>query len=191
MSRKSLLKGSVTHNFTLNCLGTLALPCFSFLCGPLMHWHWNLTDTCFLSYSIMRCFSRWKVKDDQLCPTLCDPMDYTVHGILQARIPEWVAFPFSRGSSQPRDWTQVFCVADCRQILYQVSHKGSPRILEWVAYPFSSGSSRPRNWTGVSCIAGGFLPTEISGKPILFQVEKNLTIKVLSHTHTRTDPTSL
>ena len=36
----------------------------------------------------------------------------------------------------------------CRQILYQLSHKGSPRILEWVAYPFSSGSSRPRNWTG-------------------------------------------
>ena len=35
-------------------------------------------------------------------PTLCDPMDYTVHGILQARILEWVAFPFSRGSSQPR-----------------------------------------------------------------------------------------
>ena len=32
----------------------------------------------------------------------CDPMDYTVHGILQARILEWVAFPFSRGSSQPR-----------------------------------------------------------------------------------------
>ena len=36
------------------------------------------------------------------CPTLCDPMDYTVHGILQARILEWVDFPFSRGSSQPR-----------------------------------------------------------------------------------------
>ena len=35
------------------------------------------------------------------------PMDYTVHGILQARILEWVAFPFSRRSSQPRDWTQV------------------------------------------------------------------------------------
>ena len=34
-------------------------------------------------------------------------MDYTVHGILQTRILEWVAFPFSRGSSQPRDWTQV------------------------------------------------------------------------------------
>ena len=44
----------------------------------------------------------------------------------------------------------------CRQILYQLSHKGSLRILEWVAYPFSRGSSRPRNRTGVSCIAGGF-----------------------------------
>ena len=48
-----------------------------------------------------------EVKVAQLCPTLCNPMDYTVHGILQAKILEWVAFPFSRGSSQPRDWTQV------------------------------------------------------------------------------------
>ena len=47
----------------------------------------------------------------QLCLTLCDPMDYTVYGILQARILEWVAFPFSRGSSQPRDQTQVSCIA--------------------------------------------------------------------------------
>ena len=46
------------------------------------------------------------VKVAQLCPTLCDPMDYTVHGILQASVLEWVAFPFSRGSSQPRDQTQ-------------------------------------------------------------------------------------
>ena len=45
-----------------------------------------------------------------LCPALYDPMDYTVHGILQARILEWVAFPFSRGSSQPRDQTQVSCI---------------------------------------------------------------------------------
>ena len=48
-----------------------------------------------------------KVKVAQLCPTVCDPMDYTVHGILQDRILEWVAFPFSRESSQPRDRTQV------------------------------------------------------------------------------------
>ena len=42
-----------------------------------------------------------KLKVSQSCPTLCDPMDYTVHGILQARILEWVAVPFSRGSSNP------------------------------------------------------------------------------------------
>ena len=48
-----------------------------------------------------------KVKVAQSCPTLCNHTDYKVHGILQARILEWVAFPFSRGSSHPRDWTQV------------------------------------------------------------------------------------
>ena len=42
---------------------------------------------------------------------LCDPMDSTAHGILQARILEWVTFPFSRKSSQPRDQTQVYHIA--------------------------------------------------------------------------------
>ena len=51
------------------------------------------------------------MKVTQLCLTLCNPMAYTVHGILQAKILEWVAFPFSRGSSQLRDWTQVSCIA--------------------------------------------------------------------------------
>ena len=52
-----------------------------------------------------------KVKVGQSCSTLRDPIDYTVHGILQARILKWVAFPFSRGSSQPRDRTQVSHIA--------------------------------------------------------------------------------
>ena len=52
-----------------------------------------------------------EVKVAQSCPTLCDPTDYTVHGILQARILEWVAFPSSRGSSQPRDQTQASRIA--------------------------------------------------------------------------------
>ena len=52
----------------------------------------------------------------QSCPTLCDPMDcsppgFSVHGILQARILEWVAISFWRGSSPPRDQTQVSCTA--------------------------------------------------------------------------------
>ena len=55
----------------------------------------------------------------QSCPTLCDPMDCSpegssVHGVLQARILEWVAISFSRGSSRPRDWTQVACIAGRR-----------------------------------------------------------------------------
>ena len=55
-------------------------------------------------------------KSLQLYPTLCDPVDYSppgssVHGILQARILQWVAIPFSRGSFQIRYWTQVSCIA--------------------------------------------------------------------------------
>ena len=52
----------------------------------------------------------------QLCPTLCSPMDCSlrgssIHGIFQARVLEWVAISFSRGSSQPRDWTLVSRIA--------------------------------------------------------------------------------
>ena len=57
-----------------------------------------------------------KMKFTQSCPTLFDPMECSlpescVHGILQARILEWVAIPFSRGSSRPWDGTWVSCVA--------------------------------------------------------------------------------
>ena len=52
----------------------------------------------------------------QSCLTLCDSVDYSppgfsVHEILQARILEWAAIPFSRGSSPPRDWTGIYCIA--------------------------------------------------------------------------------
>ena len=55
------------------------------------------------------------------CWALCDPMDctppgFSVHGISQARIPDWVAISSSTGSSWPRDWTLVFCIG--RRILY-------------------------------------------------------------------------
>ena len=52
-----------------------------------------------------------KMEVTQSCPTLHDPTAYTVHGILQARILEWVAFPLSRGSSRPRNQTRVSCIA--------------------------------------------------------------------------------
>ena len=52
-----------------------------------------------------------EVKVAQWCLTLCDPMNYTVHGILQARILEWVAIHFSRGPSKPRDRTHISHIA--------------------------------------------------------------------------------
>ena len=65
----------------------------------------------------------------QSCPTLCDPVhcsppSSSVHGIFQARVLEWVAISFSRGSSRPRDQTQVSCIV--RKTLYLLSHQGSP-----------------------------------------------------------------
>ena len=66
-----------------------------------------------------------KVKLTQSCPTLCNSMDYSVYGILQSRILDWV-FPFSRGSSYP--WDQAPDLRHCTQILYQLSYKGSPVV---------------------------------------------------------------
>ena len=77
----------------------------------------------------------------QSCPTLWDPMNYSlpgsyVHGILQARILEWISLSSSR-SSQPKDWTQVsFFTGD---FLYHLRHPRRLRIPEWVAYPFCRG----------------------------------------------------
>ena len=113
------------------------------------------TKTFLKNFWITDFLIKWsKVKVAQLCPTVCNPMAYTVHGIFQARILECLAFPFSKGSSKPRDRTQVSHSAG--RFFTSLSHKESPRTLEWVAYPFSRGSSQLRNQTGVSCIAGGF-----------------------------------
>ena len=62
-------------------------------------------------WSGLPCSSPVKVKVAQLCSTLCNSMDSRVHGILQARILKWVVVPFSRGSFQPEDWTQVSHIA--------------------------------------------------------------------------------
>ena len=104
-------------------------------------------------------YSRWntgvKVKVAQSCPTLCNP----VGGLYSP----W------NSPGQNTGWGSCFLLQGIlpvqgsnpgllhyRQILYQLSHKGSPRMLEWVAHPFSSRFFWPRNWTGVSCIAGRF-----------------------------------
>ena len=69
------------------------------------------------SAAVLTCYYWWVcVLVTQLFPTLCYPMDcsppgFSVYGILQARILEWIAMPSSRGSSQPRDWTQISYIA--------------------------------------------------------------------------------
>ena len=93
---------------------------------------------CFLTSQNIRCV-KGKVLVTQSCPTLCDPMDYSltgssVHRIFRARILEWVAIPFSSGSSRPRDQTWVSCIADRRftiwatreAIRFVLLSKGSP-----------------------------------------------------------------
>ena len=119
----------------------------------------------------------------QSCPTLCDPVNCSppgssVHGMLQARILEWVAMPSSRGSSWPRDQTLslmspvlaggFFTTSTTWEAHERESHSVmSPtdytvhgvlqaRILGWAAFPFSRGSSQPRDRTQVSRIACGF-----------------------------------
>ena len=99
-----------------------------------------------------------KWRESQSFVTLCNPRDCSqagssVHGILQARILEWVVVPFSRESSQARiEPRSPALQADS----WPSEPPGEPRILKWVVYPFSSGFSWPKNWIGISCIAGGF-----------------------------------
>ena len=92
---------------------------------------WSNQFSSFYIVNRMICSSRKAVlisvlcmhaKSLQSCLTFCNPMDhnlpgFSVHGILQARILKWVAISFSRGSSQPRDWTRVSCIGRC--VLYQ------------------------------------------------------------------------
>ena len=91
------------------------------------------------------------MKVAQSCLTLCDPMDYTAHGILQARILEWVAFPFSptQGSNPG--------LLHCRQVLFQLSHKRSPIIFILIIWLFIFGGSESSLLRGLfsSCMKWG------------------------------------
>ena len=105
-----------------------------------------------------------KVKISQSCPTLWDPMNYTVRGILQARILEWVAFSFSKGSSQPRGRTQVSCIAGG----FFTSWATREAQESWSRYPIPSPGDLPNPGieVGSSAWQADSLPTELSGKPM-------------------------
>ena len=90
---------------------------------------------------------------------LCDPMDYTIHGILQARILEWIPFPFSRGFSQPRSpMLQVDSLATEPQGKSKNTGVGSLSLLHQI-FP-----TQELNWGLLHCRRDS-LPAELPGKP--------------------------
>ena len=94
---------------------------------------------------------KWsEVKVAQSYPTLCNSMDYAIRGILQARIPEWVAIPFSRGSSQPRNGTQVSHIAS-RFFAIWATRESAIHIHNSPLFGFPSrlGHHRPLSWVPV------------------------------------------
>ena len=99
-------------------------------------------------------------------PTLCDHLDYTLHELLQARILEWVAFPFSRGSSQPRDPTQVSGTPG----RFFTSWATREAQEYWSGWPIPSPADlpHPEIQLGSPSLQVDSLPAELPGKPILF-----------------------
>ena len=94
----------------------------------------------------------------QWCPTLCDPVDCSLpgsslHGILQARVLEWVAIPFSRESSWPRDWTQVSLISGRRFNLW------ATREATWSKLPFSLSTRCMGSWNKVTSFNSHALST--------------------------------
>ena len=99
---------------------------------------------CILSPSLFNLYVEWQSDSEvaQLCLTLCDPMDCSlpgssVHGIFQARILEWVAISFSRGSSWPRDRTQVSCIVGRRFTIW-ATREASWKLLDWMNHKLES-----------------------------------------------------
>ena len=146
-----------------------------------------------------------KVNVAQLCPS--HPLDYTVCGILQARILEWVAFSFSKGSSQPRDGTHVSCFSYIESEYFMAEPTGKPHnvVLKSESLSVVSNSLQPHGlyspWnspgqnTGVGSlfVLPGIFPTQGSNlglsncRQILYQLSHNCSIKrnkVLIHAPT-------
>ena len=123
----------------------------------------NLKKICVMQLAVGLVFVDyvWKWKSLKLCPTLCP----VVHGILQVRILEWVAFPFFRGSSQPRDQTQVSHIAGGFFTSW-----GTREAQEyWSGYPIPSLADLPDPGIelGSPALQVDSLPTELSGKPFV------------------------
>ena len=111
-------------------------------------WPLSLSDIHLQLIHIFCGLMKVKVKVAQSCPTLCDPMDYTANWILQARILEWVAFPFSRGSSQVRDQTR-------------------PPALQVDSLPTELPGNLKNTGVGSLSLLQGIFPTQESNRDLL------------------------
>ena len=105
-------RGPNLHSFkSTDWILTMSMICWGWRGTFLFFSNWQFKEGGVGSwYDRYRELSIWKWKSFSRV-WLCDPMDYTVHRILQARILEWVACPFSSRSSQPRNWTGISCIA--------------------------------------------------------------------------------
>ena len=140
ISRFCRMNSSCSENWGVFFFFSHLVSCLSQVRGP-----WAIPSKEILCLTLVRSSTshkRWVIKKQcacmrakllQLCLTVCDPMGCnpsgsSVHGILQARILEWVAMPSSRGSSLPRDRTCISYISYIsRQVLYHYRHLGSPR----------------------------------------------------------------
>ena len=114
--------------------------------------------------------SEW-VKVAHSCLILCNSMDSTAHGILQARILKWIAFPFSGRSSQPRDQTEVSLIAG--RLFTSWATKGSPSTLGYILqriFP-TQGS----DWS------------LLHGRRILYQLSHQWSLEKINRKQTKTD----
>ena len=136
VQQRKRIKFCVLHHYTVQKLSLMRNSLWNAYQTPSHRWNtdsmlliiiFNNSNPCSLitftaaSFPLKECWGSPSVDSPVLSvaqsgPTLCDPMDYSptgssVHGILQARMLEWIAMPFSRGSSQPRDRTWVSCIA--------------------------------------------------------------------------------
>ena len=115
-----------------------------------------------------------KVLDAQSCPALCNPMDCSppgssVQGILQVRILEWVAIASSRGSSRPRDQTQVSCIAGRFFTVWATREAKNTGVGSLSLSP--GRLPDPRIELGSPSLQTDFLPAELPGKPFITLAE--------------------
>ena len=151
--------------------------------GLLNSSYWRCKSRCFFFFLKLSCFCCCCCLVAQLCLTLCNPMDCcppgsSLHGISQARILEWVAISFSRGSSQPRNQTPISCIGG------QILHHGATRYApqSWELH-FIPGPYRARVTATLVPLRKG--SEEVKDEGVFVEKKKEKKIKTCQETSNR------